>query len=202
MNENENPYAPPAGDGIDDHAPGNAGEARAEVYVVSLTKFYLLASTTFGLYKLYWFYAQFRDRRRDGVKFYAALAAFFSVFTAHSLFRSVDLEAQAAGLPASPRATNQTVPYIVLAILVGVVRTWGKQSLALSAAGLGVSVLSAIPLARVQGIVNRTARDPQGHQNSKFSALNIVTIALGVALSLAGLVGIALESYGLVPKSH
>ena len=74
--------------------------------------------------------------------------------------------------------------------------------MALSAAGLGVSVLSAMPLARVQGIVNRTARDPQGHQNSKFSALNIVTIALGVALSLAGLVGIALESYGLVPKSH
>src|SRR6187549_1148661 len=116
MAKGRNPYAAPIADEIDDDARGMVGPEPAPFYVVSMLKFYLLACSTFGLYKLYWFYAQFRAQRGNASKSNAALAAFFSVFTAHGLFRSIDLAAAAAGLPSSPRARNQTAPYIVMTL--------------------------------------------------------------------------------------
>jgi len=189
MAESRNPYAAPIADDIDDPARGLVRREPAPCYVVSLLKFYLLACSTLGLYKLYWFYAQFRAQRGNASKGNAALAAFFSIFTAHGLFRSIDLAAAAAGLPSSPRARNQTAPYIVLTLLLGVVRALSKQSLTLGVAALGVSVLAAAPLARVQGIINRSAGDPRGSQNSTFNALNIFSIAIGALLTLLALVG-------------
>jgi hypothetical protein len=189
MAESRNPYAPPAADHIDRDLQSGASYAPAQFYVVSMPKFYLLACTTFGLYKSYWFYAQFRAQQRSGD---AMLAAFFSFFTAHGLFRQIDGLARAAGLPSSPRATNQTAPYIVLTLLIGIVRGLSKHSLALSVVALGISALSAVPLARVQGIVNRTAGDARGAQNSKFSALNVVSVSVGVLIMALGFVRQAL----------
>lgn len=189
--QTRNPYAAPIADATDDHVVvGGTGDALAEFYVVSKLKLYLLASFTFGFYTLYWFYAQFRQQRRMGGSVSPVLSAIFSVFTAHGLFKRVDRAARRAGLPHPPLATNQTVPYIALCIMPQLLRFLGKDDSTRSAISLGLYLLATVPLANVQGIINRIADDPQGNQNSRFSALNVVSIAVGALVWVLVIIGL------------
>jgi len=186
-----NPYAAPADDAHDRERQArgpNSELAFAEFYIVSQRKFLLLACTTFSLYTVYWFFAQFRRQRRHGMKTSPFFAALFSLFTAYRLFKRVDHQAQIAGLPHTPRATSQTAPYICLVLLGNVLLRFDNP--ALKGAGFAAITLSTLPLSRVQNIANRVAGDPEGDYNSKLTALNIAAISLGGILWLLILIGL------------
>ncbi len=188
-----NPYAAPESDAADEDAlAASTDDAAADFYVVSLSKFYVLSISTLGFYTLYWFFAQFRAQRRSGMRTNPALAAIFSIFTVHRLFRRFDLMAREAGLPRSPRAINYAAPFIVLALAGQVLRIFGEHSLLANVGSLLLFAVSNIPLARAQAIANRIAGDKRGNSNARFSAANIVSVALGAIVWLFVFIGLAL----------
>ncbi len=190
-----NPYAAPAADAIEEETrSAGVDDARADFYVVSLSKFYILSTSTFGFYTLYWFFAQFRAQRRSGMRTSPAWAAIFSIFTVHRLFRRFDRAARDAGLPSSPRAINYAAPYIVLALASQLVRIFGEHNVLANVGSMALFVISNVPLARAQVIVNRIAGDELGESNARLSAANIVTVALGAIVWLLVVAGFALPA--------
>lgn len=80
-------------------------ESHQPFYVVSKQKFWILFAATFGIYSLYWFYQHWRQYKRfTGTSIWPVPRAIFSVFFAHSLFRSIRNMADEQGYspPISP----------------------------------------------------------------------------------------------------
>lgn len=108
------------------------------------------------------------------------LAALFSVFTVHRLFRAFDRAAYHAGLPDSERTIGYAAPYIGMVVgsqLLYLLGTSDKYMV--TAASLVLGLAWNVPLARAQRIVNRIAGDEAGGRNSRFSVGEVVVILLG-----------------------
>lgn len=188
----DNPYAAPSADAVDDERGAPIDGEYSDYYVVAPQKFYLLSLFTVGMYTLYWFFAQFRAQKRAGMKTNPVFAALFNVFTAYRLFKRLDRTARREGLSNVPRAVNQAAPYIVLTLIGQSLRVVSEHDRVLSGIAFLAFALTALPLGRVQTLVNRLAGDPEGRSNARLSPLNVLAIAVGGIVWVLAFIGLAL----------
>ena len=190
-----NPYAPPASDTFESHQGDGLGTrgVTGGYYVVAPIKFYLLATTTYGVYILYWFYAHFREQSRSGGRLGPALSALFNIFTVHRLFRSFDQSARYAELPRKLRAGVYSAPYAVL-ILGSRLMRWLMPGTLGHVIAFGLLLACSVPLGRAQLVANRLAGDEHGRSNARLSAGNVITIALGILVTVLAIYGFAAEA--------
>ena len=170
LNSNPNPYAPPTSVVADVPAASVEGASAIAFFPASVTKVVVLSFCTLGLYQYYWFYRNWkiiRDRTNEGM--YPFWRAFFVLFFCHSLFKRIreyrsDLPASSLG--AGPLAAV----WIVLTLLWKLPDPYWL-----------VSYLPALVLVPVQRAINsiNLVVAPAHEPNSRFSAWNWVTVALG-----------------------
>lgn len=182
-----NPYAAPEQTGPESRPYGAGGQDPPVFFPVGITKLYVMCVCTFGLYGIFWFERQFR--------YYSAYTrtsmmpiwrGIFSIFFAHSLFRSHAHEAQERDLSTEFNANALATIYVVI-VLGGRLLQRGLEKsgedLASLAVTLATVVASVVPLAAAQRVANKViaADDPRANMNTTFSVWNIITLAICAA---------------------
>ena len=170
-----NPYAPPT----TNEAPEPAlPTSRAPFFPVSVFKLTVMSIATFGLYNLYWFFANWRrvrDREPNVSPFWRTI---FSFVYCYALFKRVrDFYQVPSG----------TLEAGVLALgFVTLSGTWRLPD-----PYWLISLLAFLPLLPVQAHVNRinTAVALDQDRNDHFTAANWVVIVIGSLLLVLGLLG-------------
>jgi len=154
-------------------------------FVTSIPKMLVMFFGTFGAYQLYWFYKQWASQRSsmtEGIWPFAR--AFFSVFFVHALSRRMTAQLDAQQLQ-TPRYDDAATWYVVITV-VGVVLSRATSYVELPLVGsIAVDMfglLSVVPLVGLQRKANVASGDPQGRENSSYSAANFVCLALGLSL--------------------
>ena len=154
-------------------------------YVVSMKKFWILSLATFNLYSIYWFYKHWANyKEQTGQKLSPVLRAIFAVFFTHSLFNTIDREAQDKPNYKAWFPKGLATIYIILVILE---RIYEKStSIAFSfPVAMGIFVFSIVifPLisSRAQQTANIACGDISGDSNSRLTPANFVWILLGIA---------------------
>jgi len=150
--------------------PFQASQAR--FFQVSVLKLVVLSLCTGGLYELYWFFKnwQLESERRGGGRYVApAVHVVFAYFLCYRLFGNVARLAHEVGV--------RRISAGLLAI------SWVALHLAqrLPNRLWVLSAASVIPLAIVQRTVNEISAktEAEGRRNNRFSAVNILTCAVG-----------------------
>ena len=167
--------------------------ATVEFYVVSKTKFLVLMIATFGMYELYWFYKNWSlYKQANNEDIWPVPRAFFAIFFAHALFRSMDSRIQEAGKNISWNPEWMGAVY-VLATLASTIaeRISAKmpEYTALDFVSLALLPLVTWVLYRAQSVANLVCGDPQGQSNARFTAANYAWIVIGLVVwALMGLV--------------
>lgn len=150
-------------------------------FSVSLLKLALMCLATFGLYKLYWFYKNWKCvQRLNGRKISAPLRAFFYTLTSYSLFCHIRDQARAVGIETSLQAGLLAVGVFVFGVL------WRlPDPLWL------VSYFSFLPLLPVQSVVNQINRKstPDADPNRRLQGWNIATLIIGGLLLVLTILG-------------
>lgn len=169
-------------------------ESHQPFYVVSKQKFWILFAATFGIYSLYWFYQHWRQYKRfTGTSIWPVPRAIFSVFFAHSLFRSIRNMADEQGYPPPISPGLLATIYVVFSLLSN-----GADRAAARDIGSPFSdvvsfftiwVVGSV-LYQVQKAANAASKDPGGETNSVLTAANIIWIVLGVIFWILMLIGI------------
>jgi len=165
--------------------PGDADQVSEAPFFfpVSVPKLVTLSVVTFGIYQLFWFYANWaleRDRRRfEEISPFWRM--FFSLFYCYSMFRLVRDAARARGFPAAYSAGLLAAAYITLTyVCVKLPGPWFFICLAGS--------LPLVPVQRAANAVNAAER-PLAATNARFTALDWLVVVLGglcVALAVLG----------------
>lgn len=172
-----NPYSPPNSAVADIPAVG-VGDY---FFAASALKFVLMAFCTFGLYTLYWSYMNWRlVKQRSGESLMPFWRAFFSVFWTYSLFEEINHGAKRQGVDASVASGLLALAYFVLSVLSRLPDPWGLV--------IFFAFLCFLPANNVALQVNASA-NPGALVNSRFSAWNIVALALGGLIMILGIVG-------------
>jgi hypothetical protein len=156
-------------------------EGQPVFFAVSPLKLVVMATVTFGIYELYWFYKNWKlIKQRTESDIMPFWRAFFGVIWCYSCFREVRDVAASRGIsfPASPGLL--AAGWIILTI------TWrlpDPYSL--------VCVLSSLMLVPVQNAINRlnSVVAPNHNPNSRFSGWNIAGVVIGGILFVLIIIG-------------
>ena len=155
------------------------GAADAPYFPVARHKLIVMSTTTLLLYQIYWFYRNFqllRARTGGGSSpFWRAIAA---PLTAHTLFTHVRTDARSRFIDVRWSSGGLALIYLALTLLCFFEYPWWTLTLA--------SVLVLVPVNATMEAVNRKDA-PGAPRNDRYSALNLVCIAVGIALTLVAL---------------
>lgn len=188
-------YKPPQADLTTDLAE------EPDFYVVSETKFLILAIATLGLYYLYWFYKHWKNQKiKHNESIWPVARTIFSIFFTHSLFRRIQEKLNADNKSFAWSHSLMATIYVVAAI-IGYVTDQGS-TLGPSAAMLSLaSFATLIPMVwstyKAQQAANLAMDDPAGAQNSDITPANIAWILLGVAFWGLALFGLYAQMIGM-----
>ena len=186
----DNIYAPPESDvAVDDRQ-------EPDFYVVSTTKFVLLALLTLNLYLVYWFYRNWRAvKLRTGEDIWPPMRGVFYIFFTHSLFTDVNerLKDRGANFDWQPMALATAV--VVLTVLGNVLDRLASR--AIGSPTTDVVAIAVVPLltwfmVTAQRAVNVASGDPGGSGNSNLSFANWLWMLLGGLVWLLALTGLYL----------
>ena len=180
-----NPYAPPQSDVKD--AQGEHGDARNKplYFPVSFSKFILMNLGTFGLYRIYWFYENWRlIKERERVDIVPLARAIFQIFFAYSLFKHIRNETERRDLAPSLSAGLVFCLWIPF-ILVSQVP--GPFSLLTIAA-----VFIFLPVQNWANKVNAHAA-PDHDRNSRIVGWNWTAVLIGIPVLVVGAIGLFME---------
>ncbi len=176
-------------------------EALQPFYVVSNRKFWVLYVATFGIYHVYWFYKNWQQYKNfTGISIWPVARGVFSIFFAHSLFRSIRESANdQEGAPPIAAGLLATV-YVILSLISSGTERLASRDLGSPYTDL-ISILT-MPMVgwvlyQVQKAANAACKDPLGDTNNAFTAGNVIWIVAGVlfwVMVLAGLYVIATEA--------
>jgi hypothetical protein len=152
---------------------GDAAGAVAPWFRVGTAKFLLMCVVTFGFYQVYWFYQQWRHVQRRGERVQPALRALFAPIFCYGLFRRVSQDSTARGVPRVPSALACAVTFVLLSITVRLPAPWSTLSL-----------LSLLPLARMQQAASAAAlaAAPGADPNTRLTPVIWVGVVFGVSL--------------------
>lgn len=172
------PGAPPAWAAASAHPVDN----EAPWFAVSTRKLLVMSIFTLSFYSLYWFYKQWwRVKQREGSDILPFWRAVFAIFFAHSLFKRIRAEADAARLPHSFEAGTMAVAFIVLSLVGNFLP--GPLTL--------VAMLSVLTLTPAQELANRINAQvaPDHPRNDRYSSLNITGMVLGGLMLVMAFLG-------------
>ncbi len=158
--------------------PDHELEADAPYFTVARHKLIVMSTTTLLLYQIYWFYRNYqllRERTGGGSPFWRAVAA---PITARSLFSHVRTDAQSRMIPVAWSVGGLALIYLALTLLCFFEYPWWTLTLG--------SVLAIVPVNATMEAVNRVAA-PTAVRITRYSVLDLVCIAVGIALTLLAL---------------
>ena len=193
MSEATELYSPPESD-----VGAGPRHEDARHYVVGVRKFLVLSIATLGLYRIYWFWRNWRNvRDASGASLWPVPRGLFNVFFTHSLFRDVEdhLRNQRLTYPWTPGGAATLV--VAIAVITSI------ASNALSGAGPLVDLfvflagfLGPIAMVPAQRAINRANGDPDGESNARLTLANWLWMIPGLvywALVLIGTVALVME---------
>lgn len=163
------------------------------LYVVATRKFWLLIILTFGFYRIYWFYQNWkRYKSQTKSDIWPVPRAIFSVFFAHSLNGVVDrrLKRRELGFVWSP-GMWATI-YVVSTLIGNVADRLSMKDIGSpmsDTVGLFSLVVWSWAMWQTQLAINAAGDDPQGDTNSELTAANYAWIVLGCLLWLVVIYG-------------
>ena len=138
-----------------------------------------MSVTTLSLYQIYWFYRNFqRMNARSGSgasPFWRAIAA---PLTAHGLFAAVRTDAQSRFIAANWSSAGLATIYFFLTLCCFLDYPWWTIALC--------SVFALVPVHATMEQVNRKVA-PAAPRNDRYSTVDGVAIAAGIALTILGL---------------
>ena len=174
-----NPYQAPAATVVD---ADEAGAGEPMFFAVGLFKLAVMSVCTLGLYKIYWFYLNWKAARRlDGDRPLPLVRAIFYPIMSYALFRRVDNHALRLALPGRISSLGLGLALFILDAAYRLPDPWWL-----------VAFASFVPLLPVQAAVNamneRVA--PNADRNRRFTAWNILGVVLGVAFIGLILIGL------------
>ncbi|HET7843153.1 MAG TPA: hypothetical protein VFL14_03320 [Xanthomonadales bacterium] len=192
-----NPYEAPQARIAD---PAVDAGSEASFYVVSPSKFLIMAIGTFGIYIVYWFYKNWAQLNRRHKDYWPVMRAIFSIFFTHSLFGEVDQKLRRQRAPWSWSPGVLATAYVVAAIAGRVFDQISRRSEnatvfdVLPLAMLGVQVFA---IYRAQLAINVADGDPAGAANDKLTPANYLWLALGGLFWVVILLGLYAIAAGL-----
>jgi hypothetical protein len=179
----------------------NEGSEPFEFYVASPRKFVILFAATFGLYQLYWFYKNWSLYKKwSGDSIWPVMRAIFSIFFAHTLFRSVDDKLRRQNMAFVGTANGTATIYVALTILSGLSDRLSSHSIGSPYAEFASFLLLPLigwMLYRAQVSINMASGDKKGAVNSALTVANYLWIALGVLFWIVVLLGLFVTAAGL-----
>jgi hypothetical protein len=183
-----NPYAAPEHLGS-----AEVAGASSRFYVVAPRKFLILYLGTFGLYLLYWMYAQWASfRRATKGRQWPVARAVFALFFVHSLFAEIDLALRRSGsnFRWSP-GTAATWAVVLMVVSTACDRMAARSvgSPVTDLLGLAVLFVMPFPLLEAQRAANAACGDPEGAGNARMTAANIAWLVVGAILWSLTLLG-------------
>ncbi len=191
----ENIYSAPKAELTDSHTAGS----EIEFFPSSQTKLAILYFATFGMYPFYWFYKNWKLRKKaHGENVIPFLRSLFYVFFTHSLFTKIEETSIAKGVATAWGATTLATVFVLLSILSNILEVINRESEVIGEidyTGMIILVVLVWPLYVVQGVVNKVNNDPKGELNSSYSIYNYIFIIIGILVWLLVMIGLfGLES--------
>ena len=177
-----------------------------EFFPVSEGKLMTLYILSFGLYGIYWFYKNWKlQQPRMEKNILPMVRAIFSIFFTHSLFKIINQRAEQLETKHSFNANVLATFFVATIVVSNVIDNFSFSSAAMMdlsnnsiiITSIGLFMLSAYPLVKVQATVNRINNDMLGYLNHKYSLWNYVMMALCVILWILLAMGLLAESMGL-----
>jgi len=151
----------------------------APYFPVARQKLIVMSVTTLSMYQIYWFYKNWQRmnarKGSGGSPFWRAVAA---PITAHGLFADVRTDAQSRFLAVGWSSAGLAVIYLGLALCCFLDYPWWTIALG--------SVFALLPVHATMEEVNRKVA-PNAPRNDGYSAMDVVIIVLGIALTILGL---------------
>ena len=151
----------------------------APYFSVARQKLIVMSVTTLSLYQIYWFYRNFQAtnvRTGGGASpFWRAIAA---PITAHGLFEGVRTDAQSRFIAVNWSSTGLAAIYFLLTLCCFLDYPWWTIALC--------SVFAVVPANATTEQINRRIA-PAAPRNDRYSAMDGVAIAAGIALTILGL---------------
>ena len=158
----------------------------ARFYIVAKRKFTVLFVATLGLYSIYWMYKQWSCYKLSAHpdakerKFWPVARAIFGIFFFHSLFRRV--RQQAAGALDEWENGAHATFLVILILISSVLDKLARKSIGSPVTDM-LSLAMIFPLwffyFKAQCLINISCGDPEGTQNSEFTAANYSWIVVG-----------------------
>jgi hypothetical protein len=164
-------------------------------YVVSVRKFFILYLVTFGLYRLYWFYKNWRlhSAQPGSEKVWPWARAIFSIFFTHSLFGYVEDRLSQKGEGQDWKLNDLASMVVGVAIVHNIIDRMANKDIGSPVTDI-ISILliffSAALLSKAQRAVNVACGDSEGKTNNNLTAGNYVWIVIGAIVWILGLIGI------------
>ncbi len=179
-----------------------------EFFPISEGKLITLYILSFGLYGIYWFYKNWKlQQPRMDKKIYPVLRAIFSIFFTHALFRRIHNRAKNMEKKHQFKP-NLLATFFVAAVIFGnlldpiTVNTSVMDILTdntIVIVSLIIFIASVYPMIVVQATVNRINNDMLGYLNHKYSLWNYLLIVVGVLIWIVLILGLLMQSMGLMP---
>jgi hypothetical protein len=155
--------------------------SRPIYFPVSPLKLVVLATCTFGLYEIYWFYRHWgvvRERHNSGIMPFAR--AFFAPLFCYSLFKRIQTTGVSCNISRSIAPGPLAAGWIVFSILARLPDPFWLATF--------LAVFFLVPVQMAANEIN-LASSPNHDTNSKFSGWNIAGVVIGGPLFVLALVG-------------
>jgi hypothetical protein len=175
-----NPYVPPQADLT------VAKEDDSSFYIVATRKFWFLLVLTFGIYRVYWFYRNWKHYKEQVDRdIWPVPRAIFSVFFAHSLNRFVDQRPKRRQLVFDWSPEWCATIYVLFTVVANIADRLAAKDIGSPLTDLVGFIALPIwgwAMWQTQRAINTMGDDVDGESNSTFTAANYVWMALGTAL--------------------
>jgi hypothetical protein len=164
-------YAPPK---IDERPPRPPGRARPPLFFsVSPVKLLVMSIATFGVYEIFWFFANWQRMKKRGQNVSPFWRTLFATIFCYSLFKTVKETATSSGIPARFSPGFLAVGWIVTTLM------WRLPDPGWLVAN--AAVLFLLPVQKSMTDVNE-ALYPGHDPNARFTAWNVAAIAFGAVV--------------------
>lgn len=187
-----NLYAPPTAAVTQPAGPADRGD---DFLIVSACKFCILFFATFGLYHFYWSYMHWaRYRAASGESLSPVMRTLFSIFFTHALSARIDGVLRKTGRPHAWAPGTIATLYVIASVGNAVLDRLSSRDIGSPYTDL-LGVLALLPLGwtllQIQRAANAACGDPRGESNARLTPANYAWIALGAALWLLIVLGVA-----------
>lgn len=169
-----------------------------DLYVVSTAKFTVLFIVTMGLYGVYWFYKNFRQQKdRHNLKIWPVPRGIFSIFFAHSLFRTVDEKLKAGGMEFSWNPGSLATLFVVSSILSNIASNLANRDMGApytDLLGIALTIVVYFCLYTAQKAINLSQGDVNGSTNNRYTLANYFWIVFGILIWVFAVIGILITT--------